>query len=390
VDKGINSFFDWIGHLKTPRSFFERVFGKGSFGASVAIGISDFVTAKVNALLDTARELVLDGVRLPLKLMANAVAGIAATVNVVGRVANILVRWTGKLYPAPNPTAKGVGDVGVPGRFLLHVEPDVDVTWPTAIVDCAKTLANFQLPNMTPTGAQVSWDVTEQHPRGLIDRLGDSGPLNDTGDSQLNFVTTTETPEQAKGKPALGIVVAVATIHRTDLDRLVELVTDTLFAALPDVVKNEFGPQLRKLAAPIIDKATAQFRKLRDIQATGRLVVRYHVPKPEKKKRKLGPTSGTWQGAFQSRVYPDLSGRFVMNLVQTGTGLSGTIDIAGSDCVSRGTVSGQVQNGQIHIGAVQAEHAIRFDGRIRGSRMSGTYAAPACGDDSGSWAAQTR
>ncbi len=99
-----------------------------------------------------------------------------------------------------------------------------------------------------------------------------------------------------------------------------------------------------------------------------------------------GALSGTWNGTYDSKL--GVSGTFTATFVQTGDEISGDITIKGSPCVSHGTVKGSVTGSSIEFGAVQAERTVSFKGTLSGDRMSGTFDAPDCGPDSGTWNAQ--
>lgn len=98
----------------------------------------------------------------------------------------------------------------------------------------------------------------------------------------------------------------------------------------------------------------------------------------------LGVT-GTWPGTWQDAA--GASGTFTMQFAQTGNQISGPITIEGSTCVSQGTISGTIDGDQITFGAVKAGNSVDYTGTISGDTMSGTWASPACGGDSGTWEA---
>lgn len=100
-----------------------------------------------------------------------------------------------------------------------------------------------------------------------------------------------------------------------------------------------------------------------------------------------GALSGTWEGTYQSDVYSQISGTFRVEFTQSGEQITGSIEIAESPCVSRGTIAGSVSDSEVTFGAVEAEATITFTGTVAGDTMSGTFSAPDCGDDSGTWEA---
>jgi hypothetical protein len=274
----VDNFFAAIGHVGTNQAAIDRLFGSGFLG-SIIKGVGDILSIGVNATLDAAHRIVLGVVKIPARVIANAVAGVAAVVDVVGSVAAILDPWTGTIMGSPNPISKGVGG-GVPGTFKLTVTaPGGNLEWPPAIADCAQTFG-ITLPTLTPRNADVTWDISNQDPGGLIIRKSDTGPLDNNGTAKLAFESTTETPAEAKGDLAIGAVVVFAKIHRKDLDQLRDRLTQTLFANLPKIVQDTIGPTLRAILTPLINTATQRIAAIQDIEAAGVEAVRYHVPKP--------------------------------------------------------------------------------------------------------------
>jgi hypothetical protein len=86
--------------------------------------------------------------------------------------------------------------------------------------------------------------------------------------------------------------------------------------------------------------------------------------------------SGTWSGQYSGTF----SGTFTLNWQQSGSTLSGTIDLStgGTD-----TINGTVNGSSIQFGTVGSA-AITYTGTVSGNSMSGTYKTPAGG---GSWSA---
>jgi hypothetical protein len=96
-----------------------------------------------------------------------------------------------------------------------------------------------------------------------------------------------------------------------------------------------------------------------------------------------GPWSGTWQDTS-----PDTSsGTFAVTFTQTGNNLSGMITVKGTPCLTSGTVTGTITGGTISFGAVSGQVQITYDGSVSGTKMQGTYAAPACANAKGNWSA---
>ena len=98
--------------------------------------------------------------------------------------------------------------------------------------------------------------------------------------------------------------------------------------------------------------------------------------------------AGGWDGTYQSTKFPKVAGTFHVTFTQAGATISGTVRIDSSDCVSDGTVNGNVSRDKISFGAVKAQEIITFSGTISSTSMSGQYhSGVTCGNDSGTWAA---
>ncbi len=138
------------------------------------------------------------------------------------------------------------------------------------------------LPTLTPRDADVKWDISNQKPDELIVRKDDTGPLDANGTAKLDFETTTETPEEARGNPRIGDVVVFAKIHRTDLDQLRDRLTQNLLASLPTILKDTIGPSLRAALTPLLKNATNKITTVQDLDVDEVELVRYHVAKPPK------------------------------------------------------------------------------------------------------------
>jgi hypothetical protein len=383
VDHTINSVFDAIGHLSVDRAFINKVFGKGNWFSSALIDIGGFLSGGVNTAVDAARTVVLAGVRVPIKLVTQALSAVAATASLVGTLGNALSRWTGAIRAAPNPITRGAAPQA--GSFTLAVTaPGSQFGWDPAITDCAKTF-DVTLPTLTPHGAEVTWDVSSQSPAGLIV----PGPLKTTlsalGLAQLPFATPAETPEELAGDEELGVVTALAQVHRTDLDELRDFLVSRIYGFLPDILA-PLQATIKAKVTPLIDKALKGITTIQDIDAgPAALLVRYHTPKEPKP----GPTgvAGMWHGTWASAL--GLSGTWQATLVQNGSTLSGSVGIGGIACNSGGPLSGGLNGNAISFGAIESGGpTISFTGTVNGNTMSGSFTTPGdgpCQGDSGTW-----
>jgi hypothetical protein len=376
VNDTVIRVFDLIGHVKTDEGAIRKLFGNGFVG-SIIKGVGDVLAKEVNTVIDGARAIVLGGVQVPIKALTNSLAAVAGAATLIDSVANVLAPWSGRIIADPNPIAKGVG-TGIPGKFVLNVTaPLSERNWAPWVRDCAG-LFGVPLPELTPTGAKVEWDASDQQPVPLIIAGQASGPLNE-GRAQLPFQTTTETPEEAKGELTTGSVLVTATVHRTDLDVLRDRLTRSLLNALPSVIYQLASKEIQAAIQPMVNSVTSKIATLRDVVVSGSLAVDYHQPR----------TVQTWDGAWASAIYP-IAGTFLLRFSRDGNGntLSGSVRIAGSRCVSGGAINGSIVDDQIRFGIVRAQAAIAFTGQISARTMAGTWAAAGCGKDSGTWHAK--
>jgi hypothetical protein len=287
IKSAIDSFFASLGHLHTNTSAIRRLFGNGLFGDIIA-GVGDVLSWSVNSAVNVLHQVVINGYKLAIGTVTSALASVAGAAAVAGSVLGALQKWSGAITAAPNPTSKGVG-TGIPGTLVLDVTAfGSQLQWDPWIVDCANVF-NIPLPTLTPKNADVKWNLSEQNPAGLVVERSNTGPLNDQGKAQLNFSTTAESPELARGEVHLGTVVAHAQIHRTDLDQLEQRLTNTLVGDLPTIVQTLIGPSLRAILAPVLNQLGSKLGELRDLDVAGSILVRYHTPKPPRKK---GPGKG--------------------------------------------------------------------------------------------------
>jgi len=90
-----------------------------------------------------------------------------------------------------------------------------------------------------------------------------------------------------------------------------------------------------------------------------------------------GGLSGTWSGRYSGAF----QGTFTLTWQQSGSNLSGTIDLSSDGSPS---INGTVQGNAIRFGTVGSE-AITYTGSVSGNSMSGTYQVANGG--SGTWSA---
>lgn len=96
--------------------------------------------------------------------------------------------------------------------------------------------------------------------------------------------------------------------------------------------------------------------------------------------------AGSWSGTWANHQPDQATGTFRIVWKQKGAVLAGTISIAGTPCLSDGTISGVVHGSSIKFGVVSGQAKVAYTGTVSGDTMSGTYAT-ACGNARGQWSA---
>jgi hypothetical protein len=102
----------------------------------------------------------------------------------------------------------------------------------------------------------------------------------------------------------------------------------------------------------------------------------------------LGALSGAWMGTWANET-PAAIGTFTLTWAQQGTLLVGAIGVTGSNCISAGNVTGNLDGNKISFGAVEGTKTITYVGTVSGNTMTGTYSSE-CGPSKGTWTAVKR
>ena len=102
----------------------------------------------------------------------------------------------------------------------------------------------------------------------------------------------------------------------------------------------------------------------------------------------LGALSGAWMGTWANES-PAAVGTFTLTWAQQGSLLVGAIGVTGSNCISAGNVTGNIDGNKISFGAVEGTKTITYVGTVSGNTMTGTYSSE-CGPSKGTWTAVKR
>jgi hypothetical protein len=263
VTDSINKVFDAIGRLPNVS------------GDSIFADILNGVINVLNLGKDALRYFVVEGTKVLLKPVVDAVAAVAGVVALAAFAVKTVLPWTGEILPEPGvPT---LGTAPVEGRWTLTLRSPGPQEWPKQIEGCARA-AGVTLPSLKPNEADVGWRVVSQQPKVLVAPGAAETKVSSAGTATLAYQTMVEPPEVAAGKEQYdGHVRVRATVHRTDLGRfsatLLKLFLGYLPAFLPDLVKQTIA----KLLRPRLTEALDKLGSIRDLAVVGFLFPIYHV-----------------------------------------------------------------------------------------------------------------
>src|SRR3954451_7994343 len=156
IEDTVNRVFAAIGQVHVNGPAIERKVG-GFLGKILRFG-AEAAGFVVNAVINAAHQILLNGIKVAIGLVTNAVAGVAAVIHTLGSIGNAILPWSPKLVADPPALAKSV-DKRNPGTFDLKVTAlGSDLEWPDWIKDCARTFG-IELPTLKPKDADVKWDL---------------------------------------------------------------------------------------------------------------------------------------------------------------------------------------------------------------------------------------
>lgn len=267
VTDSINKVFDAIGRLPNVS------------GDSIFTDILNGVIDVLNLGKDALRYFVVNGTKLLLKPVVDAVAAVAGVVAIATFAVKTVLPWTGEILPEPG--APTLGTSPVEGRWTLNMRSLGPQEWPAQVEGCARA-AGVTLPNLKPTDADVAWQVISQQPGVLVEPGAADTRVSAEGTATMAYRTVVEPPDVAAGKEQYdGTVRVRATVHRTDLgrftDTLLKLFLGYLPAALPGIVKTTIANLLR----PILTEALDKLGSIRDVTVMGFLFPIYHEKEEE-------------------------------------------------------------------------------------------------------------
>lgn len=384
--KGINAVFDalHINQVNVPKTGIAFLDG-------LLQGMADLVVAGVNVVIEAGRWLVIGLAKFSIGYVLEVVAKVAALAAMVGEFVAAIGPMRIKVEADPRTTQKTV-----PPAAENHVQVTVtastdlgfgDLEWPSWFADCAKQ-AGAPLPPLKPVGEKIDW-IVDSAP-GLVRQgekdkeLSDGGPGKAVG--HLDLVAGTE--ESADGTMVSRDAEVLVIVKRTQVaklrDALVVAGAGLLTGNLPPFMKTYLNTALLGIGRSATDGLVALFN------GHGRafVTVEYHDPDERKPPKPKPGEHVVWQGTWASNKY-DISGTFTLDVTMTPTAMEGNLSVHGSDCISAGTLTSEIDGSNVHFGLVKGGRAlINFAGTLQSSSMSGTFVSGVdCGNDVGTWRA---
>lgn len=105
--------------------------------------------------------------------------------------------------------------------------------------------------------------------------------------------------------------------------------------------------------------------------------------------------SGSWSGSYENEVPATLKGTFSIVLEQSGSRVTGELDLDVATCDLSGPVVGVVTGDKVQLrsggasGSSGSSDTIKMEGTLSGDKLTGTYETD-CEDASGTWEAEQR
>lgn len=391
IYRGINTIFDAL-HIKpvnvpkTGLAFLDKLLQ----------GMANVVIAGINYIIEAGRTLVIAGVKFLIDTVLSVVAKVAALAAMVGNFVNWLSPLHVKVETPKDTYPKGVGAnlVTVPATVRASIDVGLgDLDWPKPFSDCAHA-AGVDLPPLKPVNEKVTWSLHAADPsllRGSDEANAQGAVLQDGGPATATatwyLVTGTE-PADAKGEEVRRPVTIRAEVQRSKVDELRRAVIAMGGKLIRDFLPPIIGDFLSNALTGLALKGSEGLVKLLSERGQTEVWVTYHdkdKPKPPKPDSKA--QHEVWTGQWHNTGYGS-DGTFTMDVRRSDTTMTGSIAIYNSGCVSGGQLTATVNGDQVQFGAIQAGHAINFQGQVKGNQVAGLWTIDeGCGGWSGTWQA---
>ena len=110
-------------------------------------------------------------------------------------------------------------------------------------------------------------------------------------------------------------------------------------------------------------------------------------PSPSPIVATLGSLTGAWKGTWTNTSPQTAVGTFVLTWAQQGNLVFGAIGVTGSNCLSAGNVTGNLDGDEDQLWRGRGrQQRSSYEGVVSGTIMTGTYHSD-CGNSKGTWTA---
>lgn len=227
---------------------------------STVVNFTDSVVANViNALRsngdsffaklwNTVIEIVVAGaqfvVAAALAPVFHVIGLVAGVIAVITLVSSSIQAWT--LTVAENPVALKLGGQPQAGSFQATLEAP-SLPWPDDIVDCAHQFANIDIQAVNYVGAPVTWSPSGALPGKAIEKSKDA-TIDAAKHASFAIETVPvedEPPPECSVENFVGSIGMTATVERSDVGKLQQLLMNAVTAQLPSAIRSVVLPLLQ-------------------------------------------------------------------------------------------------------------------------------------------------
>lgn len=285
---GVASFVDGVlssifAALKVnPADVANWVSGKVGGTVGVVVGsIAGFFASFWNVAVDLAEKAVRNILATLTAPVLNTLRTVIAALETITTVLTYLKRWTVPM--TPDPTSNSFSVIGASahrGSVTATVDRKAESDhWPDLLADCAQALGK-PVPTLSAKGEPVTW-TTEQEEPGLIsvDRpTNGAGSLDDNLSDRLDYTAGKEDATTAVSPDVvLSTVTVSASIRRTEIDELGDLLLTSLSKTFPPLIQ----PAVRLVLTPMFEWVKHVLDQFTSVDGSTRLIVSHHVRQPD-------------------------------------------------------------------------------------------------------------
>jgi hypothetical protein len=244
--------------------------------------------------LDSVKFIIVEGQRVLLGPLISVVASIASVIAVGAQILLATQPWIADLVPEPLTNQRDGS--AKPGAFELTVRAagPTPEKWPEQLAGCARW-ANVPLPNLRPSGGDLTWTLDYQSPEQMITLGRVDRTLSESGRATARYMTVVEPPEIARGTlQSDGSVRLTVKVHRTDLEQLRQRLFEALYGQLPAMLR-PLEPLIRSVLQPRLERALEPLTTIQDVSTYTILAMTYHTRDDEPTPTPTAtPAAGVW------------------------------------------------------------------------------------------------